>query len=270
MFRTVLFFGFLTGILLGVGWFLGGFFGMTVALFLSLLINFISYWYSDKIVLTMYGAKETNDPELNKIVENLAFQAGIPKPKVYIVPTKIPNAFATGRSPKHSSVAVTEGLLELNKDEIEGVLSHEIAHIRNHDILISTAAATISGAISYLAQIGYYSLFFRDSREGGNLFGLLFVIIFAPLAALLVRLAISRSFEYRADYTGAIISKKPLALASALEKISSITKNHPMRGSAATSHLWIVNPFKSDWFTNLFSTHPPIEERIKRLKKMAV
>jgi heat shock protein HtpX len=203
-------------------------------------------------------------------VSRLSKEAKVPRPKIYVMPQKVPNAFATGRDPGHSAVAVTEGLLELRDDEIEGVIAHEIAHIRNRDVLVQTMAATIGGAIAYLAQIGYWSLLIGDRRGqgGGNLLGLILVIIFAPLAALLIRMAISRSREYRADRTGAAFSKKPRALADALESISRFTEESPMRGSSATSHMWIANPFREDWFTRLFSTHPPIHDRIRRLREM--
>ena len=266
--RTALLLGLLTAILLAIGFLFGGIGGMTVALIFAMLINFFSYWFSDKIVLAMYRAKSSDNKELNHIVEKIAREAGIPKPKVYIVPNKSPNAFATGRSPSHSSVAVTQGLLDdLNNDEIEGVLSHEMSHIKNRDTLVSTIAATVAGAVSYLAQIAWYGMFSRD-REGGS--AILFpLLILAPIGAMLVQLSISRGREYMADYTGAYISKKPLELADALEKISSVAERNPMRGSSATSHLWIVNPFKGSSFVNLFRTHPPVEERIKRLKEIA-
>lgn len=266
--RTGLLLGLLTGILLIIGFLFGGVGGMTVALIFAMLINFFSYWFSDKIVLSMYRAKPSNDKELNHLVEKIAKEADIPKPKVYIVPTNSPNAFATGRSPNHSSVAVTQGLLDtLDDDEIEGVLSHELSHIKDRDTLVSTIAATIGGAISYLAQIAWLGMFSKD-REGGN--AILFpLLILAPFAAMLVQLSISRGREYLADYIGAYISKKPLELASALEKISTAVERNPIRGSSATSHLWIVNPFKGDGFASLFSTHPPVSERIRRLKEIA-
>ncbi|RLJ08547.1 MAG: protease HtpX [Candidatus Aenigmatarchaeota archaeon] len=269
MLNTILLLGTLTGILLAVGWFLGGFFGMFFALIFSFIINMFSYWYSDRIVLSMYKAKPLEDEKIRNIVKKLAREAKIPEPKLYLVPSETPNAFATGRNPGHSAIAITKGLLnKLEEKEIEGVLSHEIGHIKNRDMLVSTVAATVAGAVSYLAQIGYFSLFFSDSEREGNLLGLVFIIVFAPLAAFLIRLAISRSREFKADRTGALICKNPEALASALRKISGFVKEHPMRGSAATSHLWIVNPFKEDWFVNLFSTHPPVEERIRRLLDM--
>lgn len=266
--RTAALLGLLTAILLAIGFLFAGIEGMTIALVLALLINFFTYWFSDKIVLAMYRAKPTDDRKLNSLVSKVAKEAGIPKPKVYIVPTDSPNAFATGRSPSHSSIAVTQGLLDrLDDDEIEGVLSHELSHVKNRDTLVSTLAATIAGSITYLAQIGLLGLSSRD-REGSNIL-LLPLVILAPLAAMLVQLAISRGREFLADYTGAMISKKPLALASALEKISSYVDRNPMKGSSATSHLWIVNPFKGSSFANLFMTHPSTDERIRRLKEMA-
>jgi heat shock protein HtpX len=192
-------------------------------------------------------------------------------PSLYIVPTKpdIMNAFATGRNPSHSAIAVTRGLLALNDDEIEAVVAHEISHIRNRDTLVSTIAAVLAGAVSYLAQIGYWSLFARsDSREQANVIGLFLIIFFAPIAAMIVRLAISRSREYGADYMGVVLTKKPKSLISALTKISDVAREHTLRGSSATSHMWIVNPFHKDWFTGLFSTHPPVKERIKRLEEI--
>jgi len=264
--RTTLLLSLLTGILLAIGFFFAGIDGMTIALIFALFMNFITYWYSDKIVLAMYRAKPTNNKKLHSMIEKLAKEADIPKPKLYVLPQNVPNAFATGRSPKHSAIAVTEGLLDhLEDDEIEGVLSHELAHIKNRDTLVSTLAATIGGAISFLAQIAWWSMFSRD-RERGNAF-LFPLIILAPFAAMLVQLAISRGREFHADYTGAFISKKPLSLASALEKISNIADKNPIRGNSATSHLWIVNPFKGDNFVKLFMTHPPVDERIRRLKE---
>ncbi len=270
MFKETALLGLMTAILLAIGWFFGGIWGMGLGLALAFIINFVSYWYSDKIVLNMYKAELCDDRELNAIVAKLAQEAKIPKPALYIVPTDVPNAFATGRSPKHAALAVTKGLLNLNKEEIEGVLSHEIGHIKNRDILISTMAAMIAGAISYFAQIGYFVfLGGGEGREASSSIGLILILIFAPIAALLIRLSISRTREYKADYTGAILTKKPEYLASALKKINDMVKHSPMRGgSAATSHLWIVNPFKDNWFTGMFSTHPPLERRIKRLVEM--
>ena len=270
MFNAALLLGVLTGIFLAAGFLIGGVFGMTLALFLAFGINLISYWYSDRIVLGLYRAQPSRSVRLGSIVGRLSKEAKIPRPKIYTIPQKVPNAFATGRDPTHSAIAVTEGLLEFQDDEIEGVIAHEIAHIRNRDTLVQTLAATIAGAIAYIAQIGYWSLLMGDRRNqgGGNLIGLVLVIIFAPLAALLIRMAISRTREYRADRTGAAFSKNPRALAAALERISSFTENRPMKGSNATSHMWIVNPFRDDWFARLFSTHPPIHDRIRRLREM--
>jgi heat shock protein HtpX len=272
MLRTAALMGLLTGILLAVGFVIAGPTGMTFFLGLAFVLNFLTYWYSDRIVLAMYRAKPVSraeEPELHQIVERLARRAGIPKPRVYLIDVPTPNAFATGRSPKHAAVAISSSLLRmLSWDEVEGVLSHELAHIRARDTLISTIAATVAGAIAYIAQIAWWSLGWRD-REGGSL--LLFpLLILAPIAATLIRLAISRTREYAADYVGAITCKKPLSLASALAKISHLAERYPMRGNAACSHLFIVNPFKADSFTALFSTHPPIEERIRRLRQIKI
>lgn len=262
--------GLLTGILLAIGWVIGGFFGMTLALIFSIVVNFLSYWYSDKIVLKMYGAKPFDDPKIQKMVKDLAHDAKIPTPRLYLLDTDRPNAFATGRNPRTSVIAVTKGLLHLEDDELKGVLAHEMGHIMNRDILIGSMAATIAGAISYIAHIGYWSLFFGGNRrdEGGTMW-IILIVIFAPLAALLVRMAISRSREYKADYTSALLTKDPRGLASALKKIEATATRHPFRrGSSATAHMWIANPFKRDWFSNLFATHPPMSERIARLDEV--
>ncbi len=264
--RTALLLGFLTGIFLGIGYLLGGSAGLTLALILSLILNFSAYWFSDRIVLSVYGAKPLKDPELRAAVSKLARKAGIPTPKLFVIENPVPNAFATGRSPKHGVIAVTTGLLEnLDADEVEGVLSHEISHIKNRDILVSTVAAVMAGAIAYLAQMVWFGLY-RDNR---SVLALLPVLILAPLAATMIRFAISRTREFLADRTGAIISGKPEALASALRKISGFVKTHPSEGNPATSHMWIVNPISSDFFSRLFSTHPPVEERVRRLELMA-
>jgi heat shock protein HtpX len=267
MFGTILLFGILTGIFLGVGWLLGGWFGAGIAFILAVAINFISFWYSDKIVLGLYRAKPSQDKKLNAMVAKLSQEAKIPAPRVFVVPNKEPNAFATGRNPKHAALAVTEGLSGLTDAEMEGVISHEIGHITNRDILVSTVAATLAGAISYIAQIGYFSMYGGgDERGGAGIIGLILIVIFAPLAALMIRMAISRSAEYKADRYGVLLTKNPEGLVSALRKISAIAEQHPMRGgSSATSHMWIVNPFHGNWFTNMFSTHPPMEQRIRRL-----
>lgn len=270
MFNTVLLMGVLIAIFLVVGFVIGGITGMTIAFVLAVIINFAGYWFSDKIVLRMYGAKPSNNAKLKEILASAAKEAGLPAPKLYEIDSKVPNAFATGRNAKNAAVAVTSGLLELGDDEIGGVLAHEMAHVKGHDILVSTLAATIGGAIAYLAQIGYYSMFYRGSRENqGGALGLILIAVFAPLAALLVRLAISRGREYAADRTGALLTRKPKALASALRKISEASARNPMHGPSATANMWIVNPLHRDWFTGLFSTHPPIQKRIERLEEMS-
>ncbi len=260
----------LTGIFLALGWLLGGLVGIGLALVLAVCINFLSYWYSDRVILKMFNAMPTKHIQMQKMVERLSREASIPVPKLYLIPTKpdILNAFATGRDPRHSAIAVTRGLLTLEDEELEAVLAHEIGHIRNRDTLVSTIAATLAGAISYLAQIGYWSVFMGSRRDQGSIFGLLLIVIFAPMAALIIRLAVSRSREYGADYMGVLLTKKPKALVSALTKISHASREHTLHGPTATSHLWIVNPFHKDWFTGLFSTHPPIKDRIERINEI--
>lgn len=270
MLGTAIMLSVMTAILLAVGFLVGGIIGMAFALVLAFCLNFISYWYSDRIVLKLYGAGRSNDKDLNEIVESMAREGGIPKPGVYMIPSEVPNAFATGRNPAHAAVAVTQGLTMLTRDEITGVIAHEISHIKNRDTLIQTVSATIAGAIAFLAQFGYWSLFVGRKRDAGTVIGLILMVIFAPLAAMIVRLAISRRREYKADFTGALLSKKPLQLASALRKISKVSKEKTIQGSPATSHLWIVNPFKADWFSSLFSTHPPLSRRIAKLERVVV
>ena len=257
----------LTALFLVVGWAIGGVLGITLALVLAVSLNLVSYWYSDRIILRMFNAEPTKHIQMQKMVEKLAKEAKMPVPKLYIIPTRpdIMNAFATGRDPRHSAIAVTRGLLTLQDDELEAVLAHEMGHIRNRDTLVSTIAATLAGAISYLAQIGYWSVFMGSRRDEGSIFGLLLIVIFAPMAALIIRLAVSRSREYGADYMGVLLTKKPKSLIGALTRISHSTREHTLRGPTATSHLWIVNPFHKDWFTGLFSTHPPIKNRIERI-----
>ncbi len=260
----------LTAFFMGIGYMFGGSGGMLTAFIFALLLNFGTYWYSDKIVLKMYRAKPLKDePELKEAVEKLAKKAGIPVPKLYFIDSRNPNAFATGRNPDNSAIVVSKGLLgALDDDEIEGVLAHEMSHIKNRDTLVSTIAATMAGAITFMSR---FALFFGGgrNRQGGNLFSFLFMLILAPIAALLIRMAISRNREYLADKTGAVISGKPLKLAGALEKIEHYSKQVPMRtGSEATSHLFIINPFNTS-LSGLFSTHPSTEERVRRLKSMA-
>ncbi len=253
----------LTGLFLAIGFFFAGTAGMTIGLIFAFMMNFLAYFFSDSIVLRMYGAKKLEDKKISAIVEKLAKKAGIPKPKTYIVNMDVPNAFATGRSPKHSAVAVTRGLLDkLNESETEGVLAHEISHIKNRDTLVQTVAATIAGAISWLA----YAFMFGD--EDRNIFSTMLLFVLAPLAATLIQLSISRGREYMADAGGAKLSN-PLDLASALGKISAAVKEKPSRGNAATSHLFIINPFSGSSVAGLFATHPPVEERVRRLKEMA-
>lgn len=259
-----------------VGRVIGGQQGMMYAFFFSLVMNFGSYWFSDKIVLSMYGAHQISRedaPELYDIVEKLASKAELPMPKVYIMNNPTPNAFATGRNPNNSAVAVTTGIMNLlNKEELEGVISHELTHIKNRDILVSTIAATLVGTITYIVQ---FAMFFgggrrSDREEGGNIFVDLLLLIIAPIAAMLIQMAISRSREYMADEGGAMISRKPLALASALNKLQHGNEVIPMRNAGQSSaHMFIVNPLHGGGMMKLFSTHPPIEERIERLKEIA-
>lgn len=275
--KTMLLMMTLTLLLVFLGGLFGGRSGMTIALIMAFGMNFISYWFSDKIVLKMYGAEEISEsdaPELYNIVKRLSQAAGLPMPKVYIIEQDQPNAFATGRNPEHAAVAVTSGILRLlTKEEIEGVIAHELSHIKNRDILVSTIAAAIAGAISYLAQMAQWAFMFggsRDRDEEGNPIVALLMVIVAPIAAMLIQLAISRSREYGADESGAKICGNPLYLASALKKLHMASQKIPMlEANPATSHMFIVNPFSGGALVRLFSTHPPIEERIERLEKMA-
>jgi len=271
----------LTALFVVVGDLIGGRSGATVALFMAFFMNFFAYWFSDKVALAMSGARpvaEHEDPELHALVADLARRAGLPKPRVYMIPTETPNAFATGRNPSNAAVAVTAGIRRLlSRDELEGVLAHELAHIRNRDILISSIAAVIAGAISYLAYMGQWALFWGglggDDEDRGNplaLIGALLAIILAPLAATLIQLAISRSREYLADATGARICRCPLSLARALEKLEAWNRQLPMQVNPAQAQMFIVNPLSGDTLVRLFSTHPPIEDRVARLKEMAL
>jgi heat shock protein HtpX len=278
--KTFLFLAILSILFILVGNLIGGKTGATVALFMALIMNFIAYFFSDKIVLTTTGAvpvDRSQAPELHAIVEEVARKAGIPKPKVYIVPVETPNAFATGRNPKNGVVAVTSGLVKLlSPEELKGVIAHEIAHIKNRDILISTIAAVLVGAITYLAHMAQWALMFggihRDEEDRGNPIGLiatLIVIIIVPIAATLIQLAISRSREFLADETGAKIIKNPGALARALEKLENWNRAYPLDVNPAHAQMYIVNPLSSKSLFKLFSTHPPIEDRIARLMKLA-
>ncbi|HYA11674.1 MAG TPA: zinc metalloprotease HtpX [Thermodesulfovibrionales bacterium] len=267
----------LTLILVWAGGALGGKQGMTMALIFALVMNFFAYWFSDKIVLRMYGAKavsEAEAPELYGIVRRLIQKAEMPMPKIYIINEEQPNAFATGRNPKHAAVAVTTGIMRiLSNEELQGVIGHELAHVQHRDILISTIAATIAGAISYLAQMAQWAMIFGnrgDDEEGGNPIAALIMMIVGPIAALIVQMAISRSREYAADEGGARLAGNPRYLAGALRKLNWASQKIPMNANPATSHMFIVNPLSGGGLLKLFSTHPPIEERIARLESMSL
>jgi len=267
--KTVILLGALTGLLLAIGWFWQGRMGLTIAVIIAVLLNFGSYWYSDKIVLKMYKAQPASKakfPKLYRIVAKLAKKAKIPMPAIYVLPQAAPNAFATGRDPKHAAVAATIGLLELLTDkEIEGVLAHEMTHILHRDTLIMCIAGTIAGIISYVAIIARFSAIFGMGDGDNNILGLLAVAIITPIIAMIIQLAISRSREYMADEGGAKLAGSGKSLASALEKLDSYSKKIPFRGaSKATAHLFITNPFKG----GLLSTHPPMKERVRRLRGM--
>ncbi|MDP2268709.1 MAG: zinc metalloprotease HtpX [Deltaproteobacteria bacterium] len=275
--KTTLLLGGLTGLLMLIGGYFGGQQGMIIAFLFALVMNFGSYWFSDKIILRMYKAQEVSPsqaPELFTLVRNLTLQAKLPMPKVYIIPEDTPNAFATGRDENHAVVAVTEGILRiLNREELAGVIAHELAHIKNKDMLISSIAATLAGAIVMLANMAKWAAFFgggeRDrDGEGSGVVGLIAMAILAPLAATIIQMAISRSREYLADAGGAQISGKPYDLAGALEKLSQAAVAIPLTANPATAHMFIVNPLTGRSLMNLFSTHPPVEERVARLKAM--
>ena len=267
----------LTLILVWAGGALGGKQGMTMALIFALLMNFFAYWFSDKIVLRMYRARQVSEsdaPELYGVVRRLVQKAEMPMPRVYIINEDQPNAFATGRNPKHASVAVTTGIMRiLSHEELQGVIAHELSHVRHRDILISTIAATIAGAISYLAQMAQWAMIFGgrgDDDEGGNPIASLAMMIVGPIAALIVQMAISRSREYSADEGGARLAGNPRYLAGALRKLNAASQKIPMHANPATSHMFIVNPLSGGGLLKLFSTHPPIEERIARLESMSL
>jgi heat shock protein HtpX len=271
-FKTFLLLALLSSLLVFIGSFWGAQ-GATFALIMAVVMNFVSYFFSDKIALAMYGAKQVSRdeaPQLHAIVEGLVARAGLPMPRVYIIPTDSPNAFATGRNPQHSAVAVTEGITRiLNREELEGVIAHELAHVKNRDILISSIAATIAGAIMWISSMARYAAIFgggsRDRDDNGGALGMLFAMIVAPFAAMLVQMAVSRSREYGADATGASFTGNPYALASALRKIHDFSKQVPLAASPATAHMFIIHPFSGGAIMNLFSTHPPVEKRIERL-----
>ncbi len=280
VFKTFFFLAILTVLFIVTGTLIGGKTGATIALIMAGIMNLIAYFFSDKLVLATSGAvpvEPHQDPELHAIVEEVARRAGIPKPKVYMIPTETPNAFATGRNPENGVVAVTAGIRKLlTREELRGVLAHEISHIKNRDILISTIAAVIVGAITYLAQIAQWALIFggfgRDDDDAGNFLALIatiVAIIVVPIAATLIQLAISRSREFLADETGAKIIKDPLSLASALKKLEEWNRAYPMNVNPAHAQMYIVNPLSGKTLFKLLSTHPPVEERIERLMKLA-
>jgi heat shock protein HtpX len=267
-FKTALLLTGLTLLLMAIGGYFGGQRGMLTALIVAGVMNFGSYFFSDKIALATYRAQPVTREQLPRayqIVERLTQKAGLPMPKIYVIPTDSPNAFATGRNPQHASVAVTEGILNLLSDEeLEGVLAHELGHVNNRDILISSIAATIAGAITYVSRFAFFFGGSRDDRRGGGLSAILMLIL-APIAAMLIQLAVSRSREYQADASGAHLTGNPYALASALAKLDAYSKRVPLQASPSTAHLFIIQPLLGMNVGNLFSTHPPIAKRIERL-----
>lgn len=275
--KTAFLLAVLTALFLLIGNAVGGEQGMIMAFGIAVVMNVGAYWFSDKIVLRMYGAREVSEaeaPSLHGMVRRLTIAAGIPMPKVYIIPSQSPNAFATGRNPAHAAVAVTEGIMRLlSPDELEGVLAHELGHVKNRDILIGTIAATLAGAVMMLARFAQFAAIFggggRDRDEGGGgLIGMLFLAIVAPIGAMLVQMAVSRSREYVADESGARFCGRPESLANALQKISDASQRVPMEASPATAHMFIMSPLSGGGLRSLFSTHPPIEKRIERLRAM--
>ena len=276
-FKTAFLLTALTLLLMAIGRAFGGQNGMFIALAFAVVMNFVSYFYSDKIALSMYRAQPASLEELPRVyavVERLSQKMGIPMPKIYVIPTDSPNAFATGRNPQHASVAATRGILQLlNDEELEGVLAHELGHVSNRDILISSVAATIAGAITMIASMGRWAMIFggfggdRDRRDGGGL-AALFMLIVAPIAATLIQLAVSRSREYQADATGAHLTRNPYALASALRKIDAYARRIPLQANPSTAHLFIIKPFSGQSMMRMFSTHPSTEDRIARLQAM--
>jgi len=272
--KTAILLGALTGLMMFIGRYLGGNQGMVIAFAFAIIMNFGAYWFSDKIVLKMYRARpvsEAEAPDLHRMVRQLAQQAGLPTPKICIMPSESPNAFATGRNPEHAVVAVTQGILRLlDENELKGVLAHELAHVKHRDILIGSIAATLAGAIMMVASMARWAALFggfggRDDDDGGGVMGLIAMSILAPMAAMLIQMAISRSREYAADAAGASFSGSPRGLASALKKIAASSRRVPMRAEPATAHMFIMNPLSGKSLMNLFSTHPPVEKRIERL-----
>jgi heat shock protein HtpX len=280
VFKTGLLLAVLTVMLVLIGGAVGGRQGMLIAFFVAVAMNFVSYWFSDKMVLAAYGAQpieEASAPRLYAIVHRLTTRAGIPMPRIYMIPSETPNAFATGRNPEHAVVAVTEGIMRiLDEEELEGVLAHELSHVKNRDVLISTIAATLAGAITYAAHMAQWAAMFggrgRDDDDGGtNPIAMILLAVLAPIAALLVQMAVSRSREFQADATGAKVAGKSWGLMKALEKLQMANQQMPMAAATpATAHLFIVNPLSGETLMRLFSTHPPLEERIARLRSMRV
>jgi heat shock protein HtpX len=278
--KTTVLLAALTVLIVLFGRMFGGNQGMVIAFIFAMIMNFGSYWFSDKIVLAMYRAKELTPneaPKIHQLVAELAQRGGIPKPRIYLIPSETPNAFATGRNPEHAVVAVTQGIVRLlNDDELKGVLAHELGHVRNRDILIGSIAATLAGVVMMLASIARWGAILGfgggndDEGGGGNILVLIVMSIVAPLAAVLIQMAISRSREYLADETGARLAENPRSLASALEKLAQASKRIPMQeAKPATAHMFIVNPLSGGGFASWFSTHPPVEERVRRLRAMA-
>jgi len=274
--KTTFLMALLTVLLVTLGGALGGKSGMAMAFIMAAGMNFFSYWFSDKMVLSMYGAQEiseSDDPRFYGIVRRLAQRANLPMPKVYLINSDTPNAFATGRNPEHAAVAATSGILRiLSEEELAGVMAHELAHVKNRDILIQTIAATFAGAITYMAHMAQWAAMFggrSDDDEGGGIFGTILMAILAPIAAMLVQMAISRSREFGADAGGASISGNPLSLANALQKLEMGNQQIPMHANAATAHMFIVNPLTGGGLMSLFSTHPPMAERVARLQEMS-
>jgi heat shock protein HtpX len=271
--KTALLLGLLTGLIVLCGGLVGGRSGMVVALALAAVLNFGTYWFSDKIVLAQYRAKPVTaqeQPRLHAVVDRLVARSGLPKPALYVLPEAAPNAFATGRGPQHAAVAVTAGLMQsMSDEELEGVVAHELGHVKNRDILIASIAATIAGAIGMLSMMARFGAMFGGGRDddnrGGSAIGLLVTAIVAPIAAMVIQMAVSRSREYAADATGAAMAGNPYGLARALEKLDQLNRRVPIHATPATSHMFIVMPFSAGGLGKLFSTHPPIAERIRRL-----
>ncbi len=276
--KTTFLLGLLTGLLMLIGGLIGGPRGVAVFFVIALVMNFFSYWFSDKIVLRAYHAVpigQQDNPELYAMVRELATAAGIPMPRLYMIETDTPNAFATGRNPNHAAVAVTSGIMRIcNREELKGVIGHELSHVINRDILTSSIAATLAGAVMMIASVARWGALFggfggRDNEEGGGIIELLVMAVLAPIAASMIQLAISRTREYQADASGARLTHHPLYLANALRKLETANERMPMDAGPATAHLFIVNPLSTQGLTRLFSTHPPLEERIQRLEQMA-